>query len=68
MVSENLPDVFYAVSGLQQLNQPIPDVQVSIPNYQLNDCLIKQKMYICYSKLSYLLFELNNFMFGYFIL
>lgn len=28
--SENLSDVFYAVSGLQQLNQQIPDVQVSV--------------------------------------
>jgi len=30
LASENLPDVFYAVSGLKQLNQQIPNVQVSI--------------------------------------
>jgi len=28
--SENLSDVFYAVSGLQQLDQQIPGVQVSV--------------------------------------
>jgi len=28
--SENLSDVFYAVSGLQQLDQQIPDAQVSV--------------------------------------
>lgn len=33
LVSENLPDIFYALSGLQQLNQQIPDVQVSILCY-----------------------------------
>lgn len=29
LVSENLSDIFYAIAGLQQLGQQIPDVQVS---------------------------------------
>lgn len=28
LISEHLPDVFYAVAGLKRLDQQIPDVQV----------------------------------------
>jgi hypothetical protein len=30
LVSENLSDIFYAVAGLQQIDQKVPDAQVSV--------------------------------------